>query len=544
MTKIKCDCGHVNPLGTFLCESCGKPLQKQDEKLLDMRYDGSARRSQTYQKTLIDKIWNFFSSVKVGVWLIIITLSASAFGTILPQEMYLPPDAQADTYYQKQYGLIGQIYYILGFHNLYGSWWFIILIALLGVSLVICSLDRVIPLHRALKNQGITRNTSFMKRQRLYSLTETELSEEKRIQIIETLKKRRYRVKEENKNLFAEKGRFSRWGPYVNHIGLIVFLIGVMLRYVPGMYVDETLWIREGETVPIPGTEGHYYLKNDRFIKEMYNSKQEKEVFSDAITKAGDGMVAKNYQTDVALYERKNKSLPGESPKLKKLRNGTIKVNEPLKFSSYSLYQTTYKEGELDKMVFKLIAKNTGKSFGSVSIDLLEPKSNYDLGNGYKVHLASYLPDFYFNKDGEPSTKTKNPNNPAFVFQIITPDKPNGEKSFVAIQETIEGSANNKYKMKFDHVETKNISGLTVRKDLTLWVLMIGGVIFMIGVIQGMYWQHRRIWLRSEDDQVLVAGHTNKNWYGLKKDLQKVLMDTGISEPTDQKELLKENRSA
>ncbi|OVE61050.1 hypothetical protein B0E34_02855, partial [Chryseobacterium mucoviscidosis] len=83
-------------------------------------------------------------------------------------------------------------------------------------------------------------------------------------------------------------------------------------------------------------------------------------------------------------------------------------------------------------------------------------------------------------KDGEPSTKTRNPNNPAFVFQITAPDKPKGEKSFVAIQETIEGSDDNKYKMKFDHIETKNLSGLTIRKDLTLWVLMVGGAIFMI----------------------------------------------------------------
>lgn len=50
-------------------------------------------------------------------------------------------------------------------------------------------------------------------------------------------------------------------GPYVNHIGLIIFLIGAMLRFVPGMYVDETLWVREGETAQIPGTDGKYYLK-------------------------------------------------------------------------------------------------------------------------------------------------------------------------------------------------------------------------------------------------------------------------------------------
>ena len=280
MKEIKCECGHVNPLGTVLCESCGKPLQEQGAKLLDMRYDGSARRSQTYNKTIVDKIWNFFSSVKVGVWLIVITLAVSALGTVFPQEMFLPPGAQADTYYKEQYGLMGQIYYTLGFHNLYGSWWFIILIASIGVSLVICSLDRVVPLYRALKKQGITRNPNFMERQRLFSRTETELSDNVRMQIIEKLQKKRYRVKEENGNLFAEKGRFSRWGPYVNHIGLIIFLIGVMLRFVPGMYVDESLWIRDGETVPIPGTDGHYYLKNNRFTKEMYDSENEKKVFS------------------------------------------------------------------------------------------------------------------------------------------------------------------------------------------------------------------------------------------------------------------------
>ncbi|MBS4161899.1 cytochrome C biogenesis protein, partial [Klebsiella pneumoniae] len=175
--------------------SCGKPLQEQGAKLLDMRYDGSARRSQTYNKTIVDKIWNFFSSVKVGVWLIVITLAVSALGTVFPQEMFLPPGAQADTYYKEQYGLMGQSYYTLGFPNLYGSWWFIILIASIGVSLVICSLDRVVPLYRALKKQGITRNPNFMERQRLFSRTETELSDNVRMQIIEKLQKKRYRVK-------------------------------------------------------------------------------------------------------------------------------------------------------------------------------------------------------------------------------------------------------------------------------------------------------------------------------------------------------------
>lgn len=134
MEHVKCECGHVNPHGTAFCESCGKPLEENEEKrLLDMRYEGSARRSQTYNKTIVDKIWAFFSSVKVGVALIVITLIASAIGTIFPQEMYLPPNVSPAEYYEDQYGWLGKLYYQLGFNDLYGSWWYMLLIASIGV---------------------------------------------------------------------------------------------------------------------------------------------------------------------------------------------------------------------------------------------------------------------------------------------------------------------------------------------------------------------------------------------------------------------------
>ncbi|WP_394141625.1 cytochrome c biogenesis CcdA family protein [Cytobacillus oceanisediminis] len=94
MDILKCECGHNHPLGTEICESCGKPFENtKKQELLDMRYEGLARRSQTYKKAIVDQIWNFFSSVKVGICLIIITLIASAVGTVLPQELYIPPSA-------------------------------------------------------------------------------------------------------------------------------------------------------------------------------------------------------------------------------------------------------------------------------------------------------------------------------------------------------------------------------------------------------------------------------------------------------------------
>lgn len=542
MKHVKCECGHVNPHGTILCEACGRVLQEseKDKKLVDMRYEGSARRSQTYNKTIIDKIWNFFSSVKVGVWLIVITLIASALGTIFPQEMYIPPIMPAAEYYEDQYGWLGKLYYDLGFHNLYSSWWYLVLIASIGISLVICSLDRMIPLWRALKAQRVARHEGFLKRQRIFGISEHSNLDESYTEIKERLKARRYNIREEDGNILAEKGRFSRWGPYVNHVGLIIFLIGGMLRFVPGMYIDEVLWLREGETKVIPETDGQYYLKNNKFILEVYDKDKDNKAFSEAIEEKG--MVAKNYQSNVTLYKKKGETVAGQEPELVKVKDYEIRVNEPLKFEGYALYQVSYKLNELSKMTFTLGNKKSNESFGEVKIDLNDPKDRYDLGNGYAVEVVSYFPDFEFDDSGEPITKSKVPNNPAFVFKMITPDKKDGEISFVAIQQTIEPFGDNEYKMNFVGIDTKNVSSITVRKDLTLWIIALGGLIFMIGVAQGSYWNHRRIWIRRVNDEVWIAGHTNKNWHGLKREIQAVLADTGIDEPEDQMQKKEENK--
>ncbi len=534
MKQVKCECGHVNPHGTVLCESCGRVLVEEEKKkkLVDMRYEGSARRSQTYNKTIIDKIWNFFSSVKVGVTLIIITLAASAIGTIFPQEMYIPTTEPASVYYESQYGVAGKLYYLLGFHNLYSSWWYLLLIASIGISLVICSLDRVVPLYRALKNQKVSRHEGFLKRQRLFGTSQVEELDSSYELVKEKLKKNRYNIREENGNILAEKGRFSRWGPYINHIGLIIFLAGGMLRFVPGMYVDELLWVREGETAVIPETDGEYYLENHQFILEVYDKDKDNEAFNNAIENSG--MVAKNFQSDVTLYKKSAETVAGEEPILDKVQDYELRVNEPLKFENFALYQQSYKLDELNKMSFALTNKENNEEFGDLTIDLYNPQDEYDLGDGYKVEVMSYFPDFEFDENSEPVTKSRIPNNPAFIFKMITPDKPDGEVSFVAIKQTIEPFGDNEFKMAFKGVETKNVTALTVRKDLTLGVLAVGGFIFMIGVVQGAYWNHRRIWIRRVDGEVWVAGHTNKNWHGLKREISTIFDGTGINEPKDQ----------
>ncbi|MET3575105.1 cytochrome c biogenesis protein ResB [Bhargavaea ullalensis] len=537
MSSIKCECGHVNPEGTDICQNCGRPLsaEEKEKRLADMRYDGAAIRSMTHKRSIVDKVWNFFSSVKIGVSIIIAILVAAAIGTFLPQVFYVPAanEAQAAQYYEEHYGTFGKIYNALGLSDLYGSWWFMALVGLLGISLVVVSLDRGIPLYKSLKNQRTARHPSFMKRQRLFGEGKVADPDAVMAKAKEKLKEERYRIKEEDGAILAEKGRWSRWGPYVNHAGLIIFLLGVMLRALPGFYVDESMWIREGETLAVKGAPG-LFIENKGFSYEVYSKDNAKEVFGEAIDRVG--TVASKYQTDVALYKQPENALPGSTEK-EYVKDYSIVVNKPLKYEGYSIFQMDFKLDELKSMTFALENKETEKPVGELTIDLANPEKEYDLGNGSKVRILDYYPDFSGFEDGEPQSATPIPNNPAFLFKMFTPEKPEGETSFVAIRQTLEPLGENEYRMAFQNADTRNVSGLTIRKDKTIPIISLGGLIFLLGVAQSSYFNHRRFWIRrTEDGKLLVAGHTNKNWVALKRELDKAAEYAGLPKYSDQRD--------
>ncbi len=528
MQNPKCDCGHVNPFGTAICESCGKELIDSDQALYDMRYEGVARKSQVYRRSIIDHIWQFFSSVKVGIWLIIATLVAAAIGTILPQSNTVTSTLPLDQFYQNEYGWFGSVYYTLGLDDLYGSWWFMLIICLLGASLVICSIDRVFPLYRALKNQRVTKHDQFMRKQRLFSEQETALAESEINLIQARLVSRHYHVRREGDNLFAEKGRFSRWGPYINHIGLIIFLLGCLFRQFPGINVTEHLSLMQGETQEIPGTNGEYFLKNNQFTIKLYGDQKDKQQYADILKEKSD--IVKQYETDVTLYQ-----MQGDG-NLKAVKDYPINVNKPLKFADYQLYQMSYRTTDtLENMSFSLVDKQSEQTFGEIKIDLQNPEKDYSLPNGYTVQLIGYYPDFYINESGAPATKSDQPNNPIFIFNMSSPQVPAGEKSIVGIMQTVETSQDgNTLAMKFSNASYEVAPILTLRKDQSIWILALGGLIFMIGVVQGSYWQHRRIWLKGSKDHLLVASHTNKNWLGQLKDIERAFEGLPITVPKDQ----------
>lgn len=542
MDQRKCECGHTNPIGTLLCESCGKPLDihpDEQNQFPDMRYEGMARRSQTYTTSVIDKIWNTFSSVKVAIWIILVILIASAIGTIFPQEQYIPVPTPTEQdvarYYTETYGKLGTIYYELGFHNMYSSWWFVTLLVMLGTSLVICSLDRVVPLYKALSKPRLNQHKSFLKGQKVYAeaeLPEGTSQEEFLAATAQALRGKGYRIFQTDRALLGEKGRFSRWGPYVNHIGLIIFLLGVLMRSLPGFHLDTYVWVREGETVPIPDTP--YYVKNVSYHTEYWDEEE-----MPVELELNGGAIPKSYQTDAILYLNKNADMPGAKPDLVEVKKGPIVVNHPMEYESLYLYQSGFQEMQLGALNFTLLdLKDGNREIGPIKLHLYQLEEEIKVADGYTVRVLDYFPDFKMGEDGKPITQSNLPNNPMFAIEIIA-EKENLSEKMVYLQGTVLSQQDDpRFGLKITMPDLIDITGLNVRIDKALPLIYFGSFIFMIGVCMGFFWQHRRVWVQFQDGKVLVAAHTNKNWFGMRKEVQ------GVADQVNLAIIVEENTKA
>jgi cytochrome c biogenesis protein len=543
LQNTKCECGHQNYAGTVLCEACGKPLfDEEGTSPLEMRYDGVARRSQRQNQNMVEKIWSFFSSVKVAVYLILSTLIGAVIGTILPQENVLLEHVDPYEYYSSQHGTFGKIYYVLGFSDTYGSWWFRALIVMIGASLIICSLDRVLPLYRALSKQKIRKHLSFLRRQKVVYTGSLDKGEQKQWieRFAEAARKKHYRVHMEDGALMAEKYRFSRWGPYINHIGLIILLLAILMRGLPGWHLDKELYLMEGETRKIPGTP--YYLKNEKFTVETYSEEEMSEKFRER------GLsVDKSYKTEAVLYEcTANCDNPVERPVLQEVLRHDIIPNKPLKYKDLLVYLFDYDALTPPRLVYinALLKVNaSGETFGPFLLDMKNPLPAYEVGP-YRIEADNYFPDLYI-QDGQPATKSREPKNPAFVFTINGPGlAEKGEQylyiPLMGVMRPVTGNqaidpaqADTAAKLSITINSAEDVklayysSFLNGRVDKALPYILFGAIVFMIGVVMGLYWHHRRIWLRFDGNELTLGAHTNKNWYGLRHETAKLFVRSG-----------------
>ena len=283
-------------------------------------------------------------------------------------------------------------------------------------------------------------------------------------------------------------------------------------------------------------------MKNNDFIYEEYDQKSQSNTNPESIDPSLN-KIAKNYETKATLYKNSKQDVIGSDANLKEVKSDSIKVNHPLTYDNLQFYQSSFDNSLLKEMTFNLKTKD-GKELGeSFTVNLDNPKKEYKVGNDYTVKLRSYAPDYEKIENGVLATKTPNPNNPAFVFEVNKKgEKP--EFSFLRIKESQDISENNQYEVKFANATNQWATVLAVKKDLTLPILLTGFIIFLIGLAVGSYINHRRVWVSANDGEFNIAGHTNKNYYGFSKEINQVLDKHNIQHIVDTKEDSHESKEA
>ncbi|HLO04007.1 MAG TPA: cytochrome c biogenesis protein ResB [Symbiobacteriaceae bacterium] len=485
-------CGGALPPASHFCPKCGEAQGAIERPRL--RQTKSLGEGWT---EFLDKAWDFFASVKVAWVLIILIAVASIAGTLIEQESLYNDWRPPELYYPARYGeTLGPLFMKLGLTHAYSSLWYVTLIVLLVINLIICSFHRLVPLHRMLVKPQVWKLPHFIRRQEVVIEQAGTLE-----QVEAKLKQRRFKVLRDRENLYADRGRISRYGPYIIHIGLIICAFAAFAKAIPGWDETRDVWIQNGQTVKVPDT--NFALTNQKFTVEFYENG-----------------APKRYATDTVVSEN------GET----KLTQ-TIEVNHPLAWAGWEIYQSSWRE-EPGTAHVQVVSAIDQKVITTVALDLRQPEASYPLPGGYTLAVRDYLHDFQLDPETQqPVNGSYEVKNPAFRVEFLDPNgKVIGAAAHLVFSKE-DPIYNGPLYLKTEKVDTKYFTGLKLHRDRTV-LFMFGGLAVVLGGLAITFFLfHFQVWVREEGGVVLIGGRAYKNKYGLKQELHRLF---AVANPEDE----------
>src|SRR5687768_14578520 len=105
-----------------------------------------ASTSETLYRSLVS-VWRTLRSMRTALILLLVVAVASIFGSLVPQVQIARP---AVLRLYVEHPLLARVYETLGLFDVYGSWWFTTIYALLLISLASCLIPRTRAFRRGL----------------------------------------------------------------------------------------------------------------------------------------------------------------------------------------------------------------------------------------------------------------------------------------------------------------------------------------------------------------------------------------------------------
>ena len=190
---------------------------------------------------------------------------------------------------------------------------------------------------------------------------------------------------------FYEKAKLSIFGSHIVHLAIAVLLLAGIITAWGGRFYD--FYILEGETIPLKGTQALLTLEKFAVIPSA----------------------AKEMADEYASRLRINR--PG-----KPIEWQTLKVNGPLRIDGVRLYQQRF-NFNIDELRIAIFHENKDQPVTVLTMGInrrvVVPELNIAL------EINDFLPDFYFDEKGHPSTRSHVLRNPAGHLLIYSPANSN-----------------------------------------------------------------------------------------------------------------------
>ncbi len=432
-----------------------------------------------------DLLWDLLCSVRLSIFLIILLAMASIFGTLIKQNA--SPMEYIHQFGPGLYGFLNR----LSIFDMYHSWWFRGILALLAINIISCSSTRFPRIWRK-----ITRPKAEIHKVQIVDLPyakqlKRSLSPEKAAgkacSIVRGIfKKPHLSETPEATIIFAERGRMSRLGVYITHLSILIILLGALIGSLFGFkgFVN----IPEGETIDrifirepqgmMPKTLG-FKVKCDDFRITYYDLNAQERL-------------VKEYISTLTLLENGKEVMKKE-----------VRVNHPLSFNGLRFYQSSY--GSIPEITLTVENENQGENFSLVA---LEGERVRIPGSEASFEILKYHPKIHDFGEGISMALFKPMAMPQRFWLLKVRSK------------LIDG-----YQLTLKGVTQREYTGLQVTKDPGIWVVWAGCILLVWGLMVAFFSSHQRIWvlIPRGESTILVSGTANKNRMAFERKFNKAI---------------------
>ena len=439
-----------------------------------------------------------FRSVRFNIFLGTLITAAAAIGTLVPQIAEMPERAQR---FQTAHPQWSRLFDVFDFFDIYHSYWFMGLLGLMAFDIVLCKLWSLPPDHGLVAlppeatrgeeeaERHLAQKDAALKLKPHQAVFSSALPYEKALTAAKSgLDGAGFHLHDDfhakgGSAFVATKHRLQRWGSYFAHIGLVVILLGALLK---GLY---------GFVEMVPVLEGR--------SRAMQN-KPDWEIFVDKFTiKYYPGTRDPSAFSSVLRVEEKGKALGAK----------TIVVNDPLDIGGVRFYQASWGAGGM----FRSVTLKVGNTL--VQLPQRTPVSIP--GTPFKVEADVLMPNFTGESGGADTASLELKNPAVRVFFHMGPHKTHPLWLFenepgLCLVEDENGQLTQAPKAPFQlaGIDPVLFSGIQVAYDPGFKVVLVGALLWLIGMLGLFYLHRRRLWVLVEPSgdasRVSVGGWSSR----------------------------------